>query len=93
MKYVAITELDIVNASANDYTTVVRSCLNVSQCVGVTVWGVSDGVRSPDFEGLMLMLICDRTLGEAAATPFFGIGTSVPSQRILLFLTFLVSWG
>ncbi|RDB24215.1 putative endo-1,4-beta-xylanase C [Hypsizygus marmoreus] len=39
---VAITELDIKSASTNDYTTVVKACLAVSQCVGITTWGVSD---------------------------------------------------
>lgn len=43
---VAITELDIVQASPNDYTTVEKACLAVSACVGITSWGVSDKVRN-----------------------------------------------
>ncbi|KAF2454589.1 structural studies On the mobility in the active site of the Thermoascus Aurantiacus xylanase I [Lineolata rhizophorae] len=38
----AITELDIVNASPDDYTTATNACRDIENCVGVTVWGVSD---------------------------------------------------
>ncbi|KIY61657.1 glycoside hydrolase family 10 protein, partial [Cylindrobasidium torrendii FP15055 ss-10] len=39
---VAITELDIASASASDYLAVTNACLNLSQCVAITSWGVSD---------------------------------------------------
>jgi len=42
---VQITELDVAGsgtAQANSYATVVRSCLAVSRCTGITVWGITD---------------------------------------------------
>ncbi|MEV5430984.1 endo-1,4-beta-xylanase [Streptomyces sp. NPDC052701] len=42
---VQITELDIEGsgtAQANSYANVVRACLAVSRCTGITVWGITD---------------------------------------------------
>ena len=40
---VQITELDIAGSNqANNYATVVKACLAVSRCTGITVWGIRD---------------------------------------------------
>jgi len=42
---VQITELDIAGsgtAQANSYNTVVKACLAVAKCAGITVWGIRD---------------------------------------------------
>lgn len=39
----AITELDVEQAKAEEYATAVKACVDIANCVGVTVWGVSDG--------------------------------------------------
>jgi endo-1,4-beta-xylanase len=42
---VALTEMDVEGSGttqANNYATVVKNCLAVSRCVGITVWGVRD---------------------------------------------------
>jgi len=38
----ALTEVDIVNAGASEYVTTVKSCVDIKNCVGVTIWGVRD---------------------------------------------------
>jgi len=39
---VALTEVDVTNASTTQYAGLTQACVNVSRCVGITVWGVRD---------------------------------------------------
>ncbi|WP_309112544.1 endo-1,4-beta-xylanase [Saccharothrix sp.] len=39
---VQITELDIKDAPSSAYANTVQTCLNVSRCTGITVWGIRD---------------------------------------------------
>lgn len=54
---VAYTELDVRHPSlppsasaltrqGQDYTSVVKSCLNVEKCVGITIWDFTDKVST-----------------------------------------------
>jgi endo-1,4-beta-xylanase len=39
---VALTEVDVTNASTTQYAGLTQACVNVARCVGITVWGVRD---------------------------------------------------
>jgi len=39
---VALTEADVTNADPTQYANMTAACMNVSRCVGITVWGVRD---------------------------------------------------
>ncbi|CAI4212871.1 unnamed protein product [Parascedosporium putredinis] len=77
---VAYTELDIRHSSvpasssalttqANDYANVVGSCLDVTGCVGVTVWGMSDKYSwvPSTFSGAGEALLYDSNMNKKAA--------------------------
>ncbi len=39
---VALTEVDVTQASTTQYAGLTQACMNVPRCVGITVWGVRD---------------------------------------------------
>ncbi|GIE90766.1 endo-1,4-beta-xylanase [Actinoplanes regularis] len=39
---VALTEVDVTNASTSQYSGLTQACMNVARCIGITVWGVRD---------------------------------------------------
>lgn len=38
----ALTEIDMKGANPSDYSATIKACVGIKNCVGVTVWGVSD---------------------------------------------------
>jgi len=38
----SMTEVDLVGASPSEYVTAIKACVDIANCVGVTVWGVRD---------------------------------------------------
>jgi endo-1,4-beta-xylanase len=39
---VALTEVDVTNASTSQYAGLTQACMNVARCIGITTWGVRD---------------------------------------------------
>jgi endo-1,4-beta-xylanase len=80
---VQITELDIEgsgSSQADSYAKVVQSCLAVSRCTGITVWGIRD---SDSWRASGTPLLFDNNGGKKAAytstlNALNGNGTSVP---------------
>ncbi|GLH99355.1 endo-1,4-beta-xylanase [Phytohabitans aurantiacus] len=68
---VQITELDVMQGGnqANVFATVTRSCLAVSRCTGITVWGVRD---------------CDSWRGSDNALLFTCAGAKKPAYDAVL---------
>ncbi|EJD35377.1 glycosyl hydrolase family 10 protein [Auricularia subglabra TFB-10046 SS5] len=76
---VALTELDIriqspvttqkLQQQQNDFNTVARACISVPNCVGITVWGISDKNSFVDstFPGFTAPLLFDRNLQRKPA--------------------------
>lgn len=92
VKEVATTELDIQQAPANDYATVVQGCLEIESCVGVTVWGVRDTVSrlvtAPCYWYLCMSVgrladACYRTRGARTRTRCCSMEGITPSRRTM----------
>jgi len=76
---VAITELDIrtntpasadkLTQQAKDYATTFKTCMSVSKCVGVTIWGIVDKYSwvQSTFSGYGAALVWDDNYKEKAA--------------------------
>ncbi|GAA2688185.1 endo-1,4-beta-xylanase [Actinoplanes palleronii] len=91
---VALTEVDVTNASTSQYAGLTQACMNVPRCIGITVWGVrdSDSWRSGEspllFDGSgnkkaaytsVLNALNAAGPGTSSPTPSGGTGSPSPS--------------
>jgi endo-1,4-beta-xylanase len=93
---VALTEVDVTNASTTQYAGLTQACVNVPRCVGITVWGVrdSDSWRSSEspllFDGngnkkaaYTSVLNALNAAGPVTTTPPTGTGgTTSPTPTV-----------
>ncbi|AEV83909.1 endo-1,4-beta-xylanase [Actinoplanes sp. SE50] len=90
---VALTEVDVTNASTSQYAGLTQACVNVPRCVGITVWGVrdSDSWRSSEspllFDGggtkkaaYTSVLNALNAAGPVTSSPTPGGGSGSPSS-------------
>jgi endo-1,4-beta-xylanase len=54
---VVLTEVDVTNATTNQYQGLTQACMNVPRCLGITTWGVRD---SDSWRGSENPLLFDR---------------------------------
>ncbi|BCY09887.1 endo-1,4-beta-xylanase [Actinoplanes sp. L3-i22] len=92
---VALTEVDVTNASTSQYSGLTQACMNVSRCIGITVWGVrdSDSWRSGEspllFDGsgnkkaaYTSVLNALNAAGPTSPPPSGGTGSPSPSTSV-----------
>jgi len=74
---VALTEVDVTNASTTQYAGLTQACVNVARCVGITVWGVRD---SDSWRSNESPLLFDGSGNKKAAyTSVLNVLNSAPS--------------
>ncbi|HEX7490789.1 MAG TPA: endo-1,4-beta-xylanase [Candidatus Limnocylindrales bacterium] len=75
---VALTEVDVTNASTTQYAGLTQACVNVARCVGITVWGVRHSDSWPSNESPLLF---DGSGNKKAAyTSVLNVLNSAPTN-------------
>jgi endo-1,4-beta-xylanase len=89
---VAITELDIAGASAADYQAVTQACLDLDNCVGITVWGAYLEAPLPFFQSANVVPgVSDAQSWRPDENPLLFDGSFQPKEAYTSLATFLSS--